>query len=130
MSGGFAPRFAVEAGFLILLGVGSGLANLRDAVIVAVLAGGWLLVSLVELSVWRAQARPVGRLAAPASVEAEPEPEPAIELEQEPAPAEPPPDVAYPLRADAGSEPSEEIEAYTRIIEDERADEPPEQRAD
>ena len=31
MPGGFAPRFAIEAGFLILLGVGAGLANLRLA---------------------------------------------------------------------------------------------------
>ena len=58
MAGGFVPRFAIEAGFLILLGVGSGLADLRAAVIVAVLAAGWLLVSLVELAIWRGQSRP------------------------------------------------------------------------
>src|SRR5439155_12822874 len=50
MPGGFAPRFAIEAGFLILLGVGSGYANLRTVVIVAVLLGGWLLVSLIEVA--------------------------------------------------------------------------------
>ena len=58
---GFAPRFALEAGFLILLGVGAGYADLRPAVIVALLAGGWVLVALVELAVWRSQARPAAR---------------------------------------------------------------------
>jgi hypothetical protein len=65
MPRGFAPRFAIEAGFLILLGAGSGYANLRTAVIVAVLAGGWLLVSLIELTVWRAQARSAGTFMPP-----------------------------------------------------------------
>jgi hypothetical protein len=120
--GGFAPRFLIEAGFLLLLGVGSGIANLRNIVIVAVLAGGWLLVSLVELTVWRIQARPVPSFA-PLPLAPEQEPRPAIE--QPPPAAElPAPDVAYPLRADAGSEPSAEIEAYTRVIEDEPAPEP------
>ena len=79
---GFAPRFAIEAGFLILLGVGAGYADLRPAVIVGVVAGGWVLVALVELAVWRSQARPaVGprrrlREAEPRS-EPAPEPEPA-----------------------------------------------------
>ena len=116
---GFAPRFLIEAGFLILLGVGSGLADLRRSVIVAVLAGGWLLVSLVELAVWRAQARPVAPFVPPP-------PRPAPERVQEPAREGPlPPEVTYPLRADAGSEPSEEIEAYTRVIDGERENEPP-----
>jgi hypothetical protein len=114
---GFVSRFLVEAGFLILLGVGSGLADLRVAVIVAVLAGGWLLVSLVELAVWRAQARPIVPLVPSPPAEPPPEPEPARE---EPSA----PEIAYPLRADAGSEPSEEIEAYTRVIEGEHEDEP------
>jgi hypothetical protein len=111
--GGFAPRFLIEAGFLLLLGVGSGF--------VAVLAGGWLLVSLVELTVWRVQARPVLSYVPPLAPEQEPRPA----IEQPPPAAElPAPDVAYPLRADAGSEPSAEIEAYTRVIEDEPAPEP------
>ena len=57
MPGGFAPRFAIEAGFLILLGVGAGIADLRTRVIVAIVAGGWVLVSLIELSIWRAEGR-------------------------------------------------------------------------
>jgi hypothetical protein len=121
---GFAPRFAIEAGFLILLGVGAGLADLRTTVIVALLAGGWLLVSLIELSVWRAQARPVGPvIPTPPAREAEPEPEAGestVEAEE----------IAYPLRADAGTTPSEEVEAYTRVLagppEGEASDEPAE----
>jgi hypothetical protein len=112
MPAGFAPRFAIEAGFLILLGVGAGLADLRPTVIVALLAGGWLLVSLIELSIWRAQARPVGPvIPSPPAREAEPELEPeAGESTVEPE------EIAYPLRADAGSMPSEEVEAYTRVL--------------
>ena len=124
MPGGFAARFAIEAGFLILLGVGAGYADLRPIVIVGLLAGGWLLVALIELAVWRSQARPayVPPPAPPAPAPApeetidEPavvaEPEPELEAEGEAEPVED----AYPLRADAGEEPSEEVEAYTRVI--------------
>jgi hypothetical protein len=104
---GFAPRFALEAGFLILLGVGAGYADLRPAAIIAIVVGGWLLVALVELAVWRAQARPAVVLASPPGRE-----EDASAVEPAPA-AE---DRDYPLRADAGDAPSEEVEAYTRII--------------
>jgi hypothetical protein len=101
---GFAPRFALEAGFLILLGAGAGYADLRPAAIVAILGGGWILVSLVELAVWRAQARP------PVAAYG---PEPALD-EDAPAPVED--GREYPLRPDAGDAPSEEVEAYTRVL--------------
>jgi hypothetical protein len=125
MPGGFAPRFAIEAGFLVLLGVGAGIADLRPAKIVAILAGGWLIVSLVELAVWRAQSRPAAAFVPPpaeplpeagAETEAEPEPVHGWPAEEEPGGAED----AYPLRADAGDEPSGEVEAYTRVLEGER----------
>jgi hypothetical protein len=124
MAGGFAPRFLVEAGFLILLGVGAGYADLRTIVIVAVLGAGWLLVSLIEAAVWRTQSRPVGPFVPPS-------PPPSEEVGEETADAllAPPPapaDVAYPLRADPGEAPSEEIEAYTRVLDDE----PPPEGAD
>jgi hypothetical protein len=120
MPGGFASRFLVEAGFLILLGVGAGLANLRDQVIVLLLIGGWVLVALIEMAVWRAQARPaVAYVPPPVERDTEPEPQP----EPEPAREE------YPLRRDAGAEPSEEIEAYTRILSGEAEDAPPSQSA-
>ena len=133
MTGGFAPRFAIEAGFLILLGVGAGVADLRPAVIVALLAGGWLVVSLIELAAWRVQGRPVAPLVPPpaplpeADVEPEPAPEPGWPADEETIE---PDDVAYPLRADAGSSPSEEVEAYTRILSGEPADETPDERAE
>jgi|SRR5581483_4045579 len=66
MGGGFAPRFAVEAVFLILLAVGAGFANLRAIVIVALMGGGWLLVSLIEFFAWRASAQTALRVSAPA----------------------------------------------------------------
>ncbi len=112
MQGGFAPRFAIEAAFLIVLGVGAGIADLRPAVTVALLAGAWLVVSLVELAVWRAQSRPVAPVVvygAPSEPVSEPAPEPPGEDVE-------PDDGAYPLRTDAGSSPSEEIEAYTRVL--------------
>src|SRR6476646_628484 len=121
MPGGFAPRFAVEAGFLILLGVGAGYADLRPIVIVALLAGGWVVVSLIELAVWRSQARPVGAYVPPpppAPVAADEEPEPDAEpVDEGPAEDE------YPLRPGAGETPSEEVEEYTRILAAPAADE-------
>lgn len=112
MPGGFGPRFAIEAGFLILLGVGAGLADLRSGVIVGLLAAGWVLVSVLELAVWHAQGRPARAVAPPP--EPEPEPEPQIGWQPEPKRHEP--EDAYPLRADVGSTHTEEVEAYTRIF--------------
>ncbi len=43
----------LEAGFLILLAVVAGLAELRPALIVLVMAVGWLLVALIEYFAWR-----------------------------------------------------------------------------
>jgi hypothetical protein len=121
MPGGFAPRFAIEAGFLIALGVGAGIADLRPQVIVALLVGGWVLVSLIELSAWRAE----GRMVAPRMPPAEPESEPEPELEvgwplEEPHETEEE-EEAYPLRRDTDLRDAE-AEEYTRVIaEPERA---------
>ena len=131
MPGAFAPRFAIEAGFLILLGVGAGYADLRPAVIVGLVAAGWVLVALIELAIWRSQVRPATGSAPPATgpVEDEEEPELAPELE-----LPPPSDEAgdeYPLRPDAADAPSEEVEAYTRILSGSSAeDSSPAQRED
>jgi hypothetical protein len=111
MPGAFAPRFAIEAGFLILLGVGAGYADLRPAVIVALLAGGWILVSLIELAVWRSQARPIPAQAPPPVDDVEHDvPEATAGA------AEPEVEDDYPLRSDAGDAPSEEVEEYTRVL--------------
>ena len=48
----FAGRFALEAVFLILLAVGVGVADKRPARIVAVMAGGWVVVTLIEVLAW------------------------------------------------------------------------------
>lgn len=91
MADRYAGRFALETLFLILLAAGAGLADLRRLVIIGVMAGGWALVGLIELLVWRAMRlpRPVAAPAPPpassgwdmaeilAPVADEPEPAPA-----------------------------------------------------
>ena len=47
------PRFVLEAGFLVLLAVVVGLADLDPLLIVLVLLVGWILVSLIEYFAWR-----------------------------------------------------------------------------
>jgi hypothetical protein len=112
MSEGFAPRFAIEAAFLILLGVGAGYADLRNPVIVGLVAGGWVVVALIELSVWRSQARHSAEFVPlPATVDEGPEDAFADQPDMSAR------DDEYPLRAGAGDAPSEEIEAYTRILD-------------
>jgi len=49
---GFGPRFALEAGFLIAVAIGTGVAQLSATAIVVVMAVAWLLVCLFELAVW------------------------------------------------------------------------------
>lgn len=101
MWGRLGPRFALEAGFLILVAVALGIADLRPLVIILVMAGAWLLVSLIELLASRQPPHPVpaqrvvteAAPAAPAPVEpapAAPVPEPEVvqaEATEEPAPA-------------------------------------------
>jgi hypothetical protein len=101
-----APRFALEAGFLVLLAVVLGFADLDPVLIVALMGLGWILVSLIEYFAWRQRPRfPAGfaRSAAPApSVEEEdampepPPPTPTQAPEEQtavaPAPEAPPPE--------------------------------------
>lgn len=49
---GLGPRFALEAGFLIALAIGVGVADLSATAIVAVMASAWLLICLFELALW------------------------------------------------------------------------------
>jgi hypothetical protein len=112
MPGGFAPRFAIEAGFLILLGVGAGIADLRTRVIVVLVAGGWVLVSLIELSIWRTEGRTANPRVPPAP-QLEPELEvgwPVVEPD-----AGDNDDESYPLRRDTDVRDAE-AEEYTRVI--------------
>src|SRR4051812_5366946 len=57
MPGGLGPRFVVEAAFLILLAVGTGLADLKPRTIIIVMAVAWALVALIEWLTWRDAAR-------------------------------------------------------------------------
>src|SRR6059058_4714546 len=57
MPGRLGPRFAIEALFLIALAVAAAYADLASKWIVIVMAGGWLVVALLELSadrIWAA----------------------------------------------------------------------------
>jgi hypothetical protein len=93
MWGRLGPRFALEAAFLILLAVGLGLADVDWIVIVAVMAAGWAVVSLIELVASR---RSVARWPARRDVPAEPA---AVAREAEPAspPVEVPPPAPVPV---------------------------------
>lgn len=78
LPGRLGARFALEALFLVLLGVGAGLADLRPAFIILVMAVAWLLVALIELTAERIARSPVSYLlpAETEALEAEAEPEP------------------------------------------------------
>ena len=57
MPGRTGPRFAIEALFLIALAVGAGYADLATKWIVVVMAAGWVVVALLELTadrIWAA----------------------------------------------------------------------------
>src|SRR5436309_8925564 len=109
MPGRLGPRFAIEALFLIALAVGVAYADFSRKWIAIVMAGGWLIVALIEVTAeriwatappWRRPdyyAAPAPRrepVAPPAPVaakpkpapQAPPEPEPVAEAEAEPEP--------------------------------------------
>jgi hypothetical protein len=90
MPAAIGPRFVLEAGFLVLLALVVGIADLDPLLIVLVMAIGWLLVSLIEYFAWRqTQAVAVRSIdAAPAEVMDE-----AV-VEDMPPPPPPPPPVA------------------------------------
>jgi hypothetical protein len=109
MPEGLVPRMAMEWGFLILLAVGAGIADLRPLLIVLVMVIGWILVVLVELLAWRA--RP--RYAVSASV-GEPTPPIAADIPVDVAAAEATPSPSYDFefgRPAALPEPVEEATA-------------------
>jgi outer membrane biosynthesis protein TonB len=116
LPGRLGLRFALEALFLVLLAIGAGLADLRPALIVLVMAVAWVLVAVVEFTAERIAASPASYLlptpaqpeegepervfwprpeertvVAPPQRPAEPEAEPqAAEPEPEPEPEEQP----------------------------------------
>jgi hypothetical protein len=88
MPAAIGPRFVLEAGFLVLLAVVVGFADLSPALIILVMALGWLLVSLIEYFAWRQTVHAM-------SVRYdEPAPAPVVEeqvVEDVPPPPPPPP---------------------------------------
>jgi hypothetical protein len=129
MWGRLGPRFAVEAAFLIVLAVGLGLADQDWVVIVAVMAAGWALVSLIELV---ASQRPTGQwVARDPAVEEQP-PDEAVDVQAAPSaarpgaaplPAEPSPP---PPAADAAADrpPGETVEDTQEVPSSAGEDEP------
>jgi hypothetical protein len=125
MPEGLGPRFALEAGFLILLAAVAAYARLNAAEIILVMAGGWLLASLFEVlaarrerlypgAAWERRVEVVEKPAEreadrrlswfrrPAEVAAPPEQEPvAAEAEPVAAEAEPVGAEAEPVAAEA-----------------------------
>src|SRR4051812_15161052 len=95
MPGRTGPRFAIEALFLIALAVGAGYADLETKWIVLIMAAGWLVVALLELTTERIWAtvppwrRPYYVPAlAPPEAEAEPVSTPEAEVLSPPPPEE------------------------------------------
>src|SRR6266516_42274 len=104
MPGRLGPRFAIEALFLIALAVAAAYADLASKWIVIVMAGGWLVVALLELSadrIWAAappwrrpyyvpvsppRAETAAAQPPPAAAEAEPEVQPEREPRLESTP--------------------------------------------
>jgi hypothetical protein len=62
LPGRLGLRFALEALFLVLLAIGAGLADLRPALIVLVMAVAWVLVAVIEFTAERIAASPVAYL--------------------------------------------------------------------
>ena len=85
----------LEAGFLILLAVVVGLADLSPALIVLVMTVGWLLVALIEYFAWR-QSPGFPAVQRVATAEAAPPATVREEVVEDVAPSPPPPRPAPP----------------------------------
>jgi hypothetical protein len=83
-----APRFALEAGFLILLAVVLGLADLDPVLIIVFMGLAWVLVSLIEYFAWRQGPRFPARFATAMEPEARVEDE--VAMPEAPPPPPPP----------------------------------------
>src|SRR5688572_8708454 len=85
MPAAVGPRFVLEAGFLVLLAVVVGFADLSPALIILVMTVGWLLVALIEYFAWRQTQLAFSRVDAVAPAGA------AEEIVEEAPPPPPPP---------------------------------------
>jgi hypothetical protein len=141
LPGRLGLRFALEAIFLVLLAIGAGLAELRPALIVLVMAVAWVLVALVEFTAERIAASPTSYLLpAPAPPE-EGEPEQVFwpppeertvvappQRPAEPEAAEPEPEPEHKPEPEAEPEPEPEDEPLPQQVLDAEPEslEPPE----
>jgi hypothetical protein len=96
MPGALGPRFALEAGFLILLAVVLGFADLSPLLIILIMALAWVLVSMIEYFAWRQGPRFPTRYAAAVGPPLE-QGEIAVEEPAAPPPPVPPPPAAHPM---------------------------------
>ena len=125
MPGRLGPRFAIEALFLIALAVGAAYADLANKWIVLVMAGGWLVVALLELAadrIWAAAPpwrRPYYVPVPPPRAEAATTPPPAEEV----AAAEPAPE-PEPAAPEPAAAPEPEPEPVAEVAAPEPAPEP------
>jgi hypothetical protein len=71
LPGRLGVRFALEALFIVLVAVGAGLADLRPALIVLVVAIAWVLVALIEFTAERIARTPSSYLLPTPSAEEE-----------------------------------------------------------
>jgi hypothetical protein len=97
MPGALGPRFALEAGFLILLAVVLGFADLSPLLIILIMALAWVLVSMIEYFAWRQGPRFPTRYAATVGPPLEQGEIVVEEPEVPPPPPVPPPPAAPPM---------------------------------
>jgi hypothetical protein len=117
MPAALGPRFVLEAGFLVLLAVVVGFADLSPALIVLVMTVGWLLVSLIEYFAWRQIQAVALRRFEPAAA-----PAPAVreEVVEDVAPPPPPPPPPTPAEEETIVEAPSSEEKETVAEADER----------
>jgi outer membrane biosynthesis protein TonB len=116
LPGRLGLRFALEALFLVLLAVGAGLADLRPAVIVLVMAGAWLLVALIEFTAERIASSPTSyMLPTPARAEEDDGAEPVVWPRPEERTVVAPPERPPEPEAEPESEPDPEPEVAEEV---------------
>jgi len=127
MPGRLGPRFSIEVLFLIALAVGAAYADLAAKWIVLVMAGGWLVVALLELSadrIWAAAPpwrRPnyVPVAATRTEHEAAPATSPVVEADPEPVrQPEPEPEVEVEIEIEAATIISSRVEPVAAAMEE------------
>jgi outer membrane biosynthesis protein TonB len=123
LPGRLGLRFALEALFLLLLAVGAGLADLRPAFIVLVMALGWVVVAIVEFTAERISKSPLTYLL-PRPEERREEPEPAWPMPEERTVVAPPEQRAAEPEPELEPEPEPEPEAEAVELPPEPQEEP------